>query len=184
MSDSNDSAVALAFSKVPKRAADIIEEDKVGRVPNGRGVVAVTNQDIARLEKQPPQQKPDPEMAKIQGELQIRQQESQARLQESAQKHQQDMQATAQDHQTKIQQIQEKHAQEMRQNQQEFQLKIAEMQQAFKLDMTQMLTDMVTSIRKEAEAARFGTLEKASATALSLESDKSKNGGDNGDKKK
>jgi len=142
------------------------------------------DQDIARLEKQPPQQKPDPEMAKIQGELQIRQQESQARLQESAQKHQQDMQATAQDHQTKIQQIQEKHAQEMRQNQQEFQLKIAEMQQAFKLDMTQMLTDMVTSIRKEAEAARFGTLEKASATALSLESDKSKNGGDNGDKKK
>lgn len=145
-------------------------------------IEGVIDQDIARLEKQPPQQKPDPAMAKAQADMQMAAQDHQAKMQQNQQKAQQDMQVAQQDHEQKVAQNRDKHAQEMKQNAQEFQLKIAEMQQQFKIDMSQMMTDMVTSIRKEAEAARFGTLEKASGEAISVESDKRRNGGDSSSK--
>jgi hypothetical protein len=115
-------------------------------------IEGVIDQDIARLQKKPPQPKQDPAAAA------------------AAAKAQQDMALSKQEHDQKMQQEAAKHQMEMEQSQAEFQLKLQEMQQQFRIEMTQMVTDMVTTIRKEAEQSRFNTLSKAHETALQVQS--------------
>lgn len=126
-------------------------------------IEGVIDQDIARLEKQGPQQKPDPGAQKMQMEMQ---------------KMQQEMKQSEQEHQQKLQQDQQKHMLDMKTAQMESGLKMKEMMMGFKLDMTAMLTDMVSTIRKEAEQTRFNTLGKANATAIQVESDDAKDARD------
>lgn len=123
-------------------------------------IEGVIDQAIARLTKQPPQPKPDPNAAKIQAEMQQSQQEAQQKMQQSQQEFQQ-----------KIQENHDRHQQAMQQNQQEFAMRIQEMQQEFNMNMKQVFADLSANIRQEAEKYRYGTLGAASEAAIQMESD-------------
>jgi hypothetical protein len=123
-------------------------------------VEGILDNAITRLEKQPPQPKQDPA-------AQAKQQQIQQEMKQSQQEHQQKMEFAKQDQELKSQQ-----------KQQEFALKMQEMQQEFKIEMTQIMTDMVSTIRKEAAQAQFNSLGKANETAIQMESDESQHGRD------
>jgi hypothetical protein len=110
---------------------------------------------IARLEKQPPQPKKDPNAEANAAKVQ----QIQMEMQQSQQEHQQKMEFAQQDQQQKMQQTQ-----------QEFALKMQEMAQEFHQKMTETATEMVATIRKEAAQAQFNSLGKANEAAISLES--------------
>lgn len=90
-------------------------------------VEGILDQQIAKLETQPPQSKPDPEAMKAQAEMQ---------------KIQMEMQMKQQDNQAKMQMEREKHQLEIMQMQQEFQLKMKEMQMELQFKMMEMQLKM------------------------------------------
>lgn len=77
-------------------------------------IEGVIDQEIAQMQKQPPQPKPNPEQMKAQVEMQ---------------KSQMEMQQSREEHQANMAMQQQKFQAEMMQNQQEFELKLREMQQ-------------------------------------------------------
>jgi hypothetical protein len=105
-------------------------------------IEGVLDQQIAKLEKQPPQSKPDPEAQKAQAEMQ---------------KMQAEMQMKQQDNQAKMQMEKEKHQLEIMQMQQEFQFKLKEMQMEFQFKMMEFqlkLKQMNAELNMKAQTAQ------------------------------
>ena len=113
----------------------------------------------ARKNAPPP---PDPNMMKIQAEMQARQAETQAHMQEK----QQDAVLKQQSVQSQLAMDQQRHQQELAQTAQEFQLKISQMQEEFALKMRHM--EMENNI-KLANAETQGAIKVAQAATKSVE---------------
>jgi len=163
----------MALAQFMQSAAPLLEMDP-GSLPSllkllkwglagfrgSNEIEGVIDADIIRLQKQPPQPKQDPKAAQIAAESEARMKEIAQEMQQSAEEHRQKMEASAQDHQQKL-----------AQKDAEFQVHIQELKLEFKAEMTQILTEMIASIRQQAETTRFQTLGKAHETALQMESD-------------
>lgn len=121
-------------------------------------IEGVIDADISRLEKAPPQPKQDPAAATEQ----MKQKGIQDKIQ-------MEMTQAQQDHAQKMEQSTQDHAQKMHQKQIEFQAHMQEMAAQFKMDLTQIMTDMVASIREEAEKTRFQTLGSAHEAAIQIQ---------------
>lgn len=113
----------------------------------------------ARKNSPPP---PDPNLIKIQAEMQAKQQESQANVQAK----QMDAQIRQQSEQSKLAMDQQRHQQEMAQSAQEFQLKISQMQEEFALRMRHL--EMENNL-KLANVETQGAIKNAQALAKPVE---------------
>lgn len=110
-------------------------------------IEGVIDADIARLEKQPPQQKPNPQMQAQQAQAQADQQKIQLEMKQSQQDHSQKMQQSAQEHQSKMQQTQAK-----------FQLEMQAMMMEFKTELTKIMTEMVATQRANTTSTQLQAL--------------------------
>lgn len=99
---------------------------------------------ITRLEKQPPQQKPNPQAQAQQAQAAADQQKIQLEMKQSQQDHAQKMQASAQEHQNKMTQTNAK-----------FQMEMQAMMMEFRAELTKILTQMQASVRAKSGEAQL-----------------------------
>lgn len=131
--------------------------------------------------KQPEQEKPDPQLMKVQAEMQMAQEEHRAKMEQQAQKAQADMLEMQQ----KADLEQQKIRAQIEQDRQEFELRMAEMQQEFKLTVAELLMELKAKkaeqqiqVQGQAQSAAIGITEKEHAAQISMESANSKAGAD------
>jgi hypothetical protein len=122
---------------------------------------------------QPEPEKPDPQIIKIQAEIQMAQEEHKAKMEQQQQKAMADMAEMQQKSELERQKI----AAQIEQDRQEFELRMAEMQQEFKLEMAKLIMELKAAkqeqqiqLESQATSAAIGAAEKEHAAKVSMES--------------
>lgn len=126
-------------------------------------IEGIMDQEIAKLEKQPPQQKPDPEakkaemeMQKMQGEMQMSREEHQANMQLQQQKGQMELQQLMMKFQLEMKKLQA----EIEFKQKEFELKLQEMQMQLGIKVETAKVEAAAQEQEQATQFAFNTAEK------------------------
>jgi hypothetical protein len=121
----------------------------------------------------PEEPKPDPQLQKIQAEIQMAQEEHKAKMEQQAQKAQADMMEMQQKSNLEQQKIQA----QIEQDRQEFELRMAEMQQEFKLEMAKLVMELKAAKQEQqiqaegqAQSAAISITEKEHAAQVQMES--------------
>lgn len=126
-------------------------------------VEGILDQQIVKLESQPPQQKPDPEaqkaqaeMQKMQMEMQMKQQDNQAKMQMEREKHQAEMKLEQQ----KFMLEQQKMQMELRFMQDKFALELMKLRAELGIDMQRSQMEMAQTEQEQESQFAFNTAEK------------------------
>lgn len=135
-------------------------------------IEGVIDSELAKLEKQPPQQKPDPvqikaeaEMQKAQMEMQMEQQKMQAELQMQREKHQSEMQLAQQ----KLLLDQQKMQAELQFMQQKFSLELQKMRMELGLKVQEAQVEAQANAQEQAAQFAFNTAERAQEAQFNRE---------------
>lgn len=136
-------------------------------------VEGILDREIAKLEKQPPQQKPDPEAKKAEAEMQ----KMQAEMQMSREEHQAQMSLQQQKGQLEITQMQQKFVLEMKKMQlemqqmmMEFQMKMKELNMELKFKVQEKQVEAAASEQEQAAQFAFNTAEREHEAQVQNES--------------
>lgn len=136
-------------------------------------IEGVIDQEINKMQKQPPQQKPNPEqekakleMAKMQGEMQMAQEEHKAKIQQDQIKAQMEMQQMQQEFVLKMKEMQ----MEMEFKKQEFDLELQKLQATLGFQVQEQAISTTMKAKQQSDELAFNKEDREHEAAVAMES--------------